>query len=252
MVRARTMTGGTRSSKTWTFWWRCPGGRTNCNSFALLPMPESGAAVKIMRVWTGASRPPAQPACSGVVGRTRLLRPGQRGSQHRGRQLHELGVVTERQRADKDGNGEADAGQHADSRELSPGNALRQGAAYPARAALAAKPMMPSGLPTTNPSRIPQAMRLVASLRQMPLENVTPAFDRANSGRTRNETQSFSTRVRRSAGDSVLLSSASKPPSRFCAVCTSPCAMASREFSRHLQTRCLENPSAIAAPWLAP
>ena len=80
-----------------------------------------------------------------------------------------------------------------------------------------AKPMIPSGFPTTSPSRMPQAMRLVSRSRHAPPEKVTPALASANSGNTRNETQSFNSRVRRSDADSVLLSSASKLPSRFLA-----------------------------------
>src|ERR1039458_4206973 len=51
--------------------------------------------------------------------------------------------------------------------------------------------MIPSGFPTTSPSRMPQAIRLVSNSRQAPPEKVTPALASANKGNTRNETQSF-------------------------------------------------------------
>ena len=57
------------------------------------------------------------------------------------------------------------------------------------------KPTIPSGLPVTSPSAIPQAMRLESNPLIAPAENVTPTFDSANSGSTTNDTQSFSLRV---------------------------------------------------------
>ena len=57
-------------------------------------------------------------------------------------------------------------------------------------------------------------MRLVSSSLKAPPEKVTPAFDKANNGNTRNDTQSFSLRVMRSESASVAFTSCSKLPSR--------------------------------------
>src|SRR5664279_333921 len=91
--------------------------------------------------------------------------------------------------------------------------------------------MIPSGFPRTSPSRMHQAIRLVSNSCQAPPENVTPALASANKGNTRNETQSFSLRVKSSDGDSVPCTNCSMEPSKFLAVFSSPSASALRNRS---------------------
>ena len=87
---------------------------------------------------------------------------------------------------------------------------------------------------------MPQAIRLASSSLTAPPENVTPAFDSANSGSTRNETQSFSLRVMRSESASVAFTSCSKLPSRRFARCHVTFSLRGPESLHHVDADLLK------------